>query len=106
MRSQRLHETRALFDSFPFHFDKSPAWLSTRHSGEARIDSRVATKDPQLVQIDHTPGAGGIKLVETMYPLVAEGIAHGLYLPNRGSILCGYCAYRQQCQDEYGGTVQ
>jgi hypothetical protein len=28
-------------------------------SGEARIDSLVATKDPQLVQIDHTPGESG-----------------------------------------------
>jgi hypothetical protein len=49
------------------------ALLGTEASGETRIDSLVATKDPQLVQIDHVPGAGGERLVTTMYPLIAEG---------------------------------
>jgi hypothetical protein len=31
-------------------------------SGEARIDFLVATKDPQLIQIGHTPGKSGKKL--------------------------------------------
>jgi RecB family exonuclease len=80
--------------------------LADSVSGAARIDSLVSTKDPQLVQIEHTPGASGRKLVETMYPLVAEGISNGLFLPNRASTLCGYCAYRNACEAEYGGTVE
>lgn len=80
--------------------------LADSVSGETRIDSLVATKDPQLIQIDHTPGAGGRKLVERMYPLVAEGIASGLFLPNRASTLCSYCPYRGECEAEYGGTVE
>jgi hypothetical protein len=51
--------------------------LGPEASGETRIDSLVATKDPQLVQIDHTPGESGQKLVEQIYPLVAEGINNG-----------------------------
>lgn len=80
--------------------------LDEEASGRARIDSLVATKDPQLVQIDHTPGAGGKKLVETMYPLVAEGIENGLYMPNRASTLCGWCPFRTECAAEYGGTFE
>jgi CRISPR/Cas system-associated exonuclease Cas4 (RecB family) len=76
-------------------------------SGEARIDLLVSTKEPQLVQIDHTPSAAGRQLVERLYPLVAEGIAGGLYVPNRSSSLCSrrYCAFWKECQAEFGGEV-
>ena len=80
--------------------------LADSVSGETRIDSLVATKDPQLIQIEHTPGASGRKLVERMYPLVAEGISNGLFLPNRASTLCGWCPYQRACEAEYGGTVE
>jgi RecB family exonuclease len=79
--------------------------LADSVSGETRIDSLVSTKDPQLVQIEHTPGESGRKLVESMYPLVAEGIANGLFLPNRASTLCSYCPYRSECEAEYGGAI-
>ena len=46
-------------------------------SRETRIDTLVGTKEPQLVQIEHTPGEAGRRLVERLYPLVAEGIAGG-----------------------------
>ena len=75
-------------------------------SGETHIDSLVPTKDPQFIQIKHTHGESGKKLVETMYPLVAEGIENGLFLPNRASTLCSYCPYRRACEAEYGGTVE
>ncbi len=39
MCCQRLHKARAFFDGFPFHFDKSPARLSTRHT----LDGLTAT---------------------------------------------------------------
>jgi CRISPR/Cas system-associated exonuclease Cas4 (RecB family) len=79
--------------------------LADSVSGNTRIDSLIATKDPQLIQIEHTPGASGRKLVERMYPLVAEGIANGLFIPNRASTLCGYCPYARECETEYGGAI-
>ena len=77
-------------------------------TASTRIDTLIATKSPQLVTIDHTPGDAGRKLVERMYPLVAEGIAGGLYLPNRASTLCSKrnCPYWKECQIEFGGEVQ
>ena len=77
-------------------------------SGAARIDTLVSTKDVQLIQVEHTPGEAGRKLVEKIYPLVAEGIAGGLFLPNRGSQLCSkrYCGYWKECQTEYGGEIE
>jgi RecB family exonuclease len=76
-------------------------------SGETRIDTLVGTKEPQLVQIGHTPGEAGRRLVERVYPLVAEGIASGLYLPNRNSNVCNrrYCAFADACEREFGGAV-
>jgi RecB family exonuclease len=81
------------------------ALLDHSVSGETLIDSLVSTKDPQLVQIEHTPGESGRKLVERMYPLVAEGIDNGLFIPNRASTLCGYCPYGRECETDYGGAV-
>jgi hypothetical protein len=75
-------------------------------SGETRIDSLVSTKDPQLIQIEHTPGESRRELVERMHPLVAEGIENGLFLPNRASTLCSWCPYARACEAEYGGTVE
>ena len=77
-------------------------------SGEARIDMLVSTKEPQLVQLDHAPGDAGRRLVERIYPLVAEGIAAGVFTPNRSSTLCSrrYCAYASECEREFGGSVE
>jgi hypothetical protein len=46
----------------------------------------------------HQCGELGRRLVERIYPLVAEGIAGGLYLPNRGSSVCSrrYCAFAER----------
>jgi hypothetical protein len=76
-------------------------------SGETRIDTLVSTRDSQLIQIDHIPGSGGKRLAERIYPLVAEGIAGGLYLPNRGSSMCSrrYCPFADACEREFGGSV-
>src|SRR5262249_56589508 len=77
-------------------------------SGRARIDTLVGTKEPQLVQIEHKPGEAGRRLTERIYPLVAEGIAGGLFLPNRNATSCSrrYCAVLPQCEREFGGCVQ
>jgi CRISPR/Cas system-associated exonuclease Cas4 (RecB family) len=79
--------------------------LGQEVSGATRIDSLVATKDPQLVLIDHAPGESGRKLVEQIYPLVAEGINNGLFIPNRASTLCSYCPYKAECAKEFGGAI-
>jgi hypothetical protein len=72
------------------------------------VDTLVGTKDPQLVQIEHKPGEAGKHLVERIYLLVAEGIAGGLCLPNRGSSVCRrrYCAFAEACEGEFGGSVE
>jgi CRISPR/Cas system-associated exonuclease Cas4 (RecB family) len=79
--------------------------LADSVSGKTRIDSLVSTKDPQLVQIEHTPGESGRRLVERMYPLVAAGIENGLFIPNQASALCSYCPYKQECAHEFGGVI-
>ena len=73
-----------------------------------RIDTLVGTKEPQLVQIEHMPGEAGRRLVERVFPLVAEDIAGGLYLPNRNSNVCNrrYCAFVDACEREFGGAVE
>src|SRR5262249_1056849 len=75
-------------------------------SGRARIDTLVGTRDPQFIQLEHTPGERGKRLIERLYPMVAEGIAGGLFLPNRNSSTCSrrYCAFADACEREFGGT--
>jgi PD-(D/E)XK nuclease superfamily len=82
--------------------------LTPEASGEARVDHLIANKRADLVSIDYAPAAAGRKLVETLYPMVAEGIAGGLFTPNRTSRACGrkYCAYAAACEREFGGTVE
>lgn len=82
--------------------------LAPGATGKARLDMLVSTKEPQLVTIEHTPGAAGRRLIERMYPAVAEGIAGGLFAPNRASNLCSrrYCAFADQCEREWGGVVE
>jgi PD-(D/E)XK nuclease superfamily len=82
--------------------------LTPGASGETRVDSLVSTKDPQLVQIEYTPGDSGRRLIERLYPLAAEGMASGLYVPNRSSTMCSrrYCNFADQCCAEFGGTVE
>jgi hypothetical protein len=43
--------------------------------------------------------------VERLYPLVGEGIANGLFIPNRASTLCSYRPYRSECEAEYDGAI-
>ena len=99
------HKPSKISGDHAFQLATYATLLADSVSGQTRIDSLVATKDPQLIQIEHTPGASGRKLVERMYPLVAEGIANGLFIPNRASTLCGYCPYARECEAEYGGAI-
>jgi hypothetical protein len=77
-------------------------------SGEARLDMLGKTKTVRLVRQAYTVGAQDIRAVEVMYPLVRDGIAVGLYFPNRQSFSCSRhnCACWQHCEREFGGTVE
>jgi RecB family exonuclease len=79
-----------------------------RSSGQARLDTLVATKAPQLVTIEHRANAGDLMLAASLYPLVQEGMREGLYYPNRASRLCSrkYCNFADACCREYGGHVE
>jgi len=56
-----------------------------------------------LGRLEHRPGENGQKQV---YPLVAEGINNGLFIPNRASTLCSYFPYKAECDAEFGGVVE
>jgi hypothetical protein len=77
-------------------------------TGEARLDTLVKTKVVQLVRQAYTVGEQDIRAVEVMYPLVQDGIASGLYFPNRQSLTCSQrnCSFWRQCEHEFGGSVE
>jgi hypothetical protein len=77
-------------------------------TGEARLDTLVKTKTPQLVQQSYAVSQQDLRATEVLYPLVREGTASGLFFPNRQSLMCSRrnCAFWRQCQREFGGTVQ
>jgi putative RecB family exonuclease len=76
-------------------------------SGEARLDTLVKTKAVQLIQQSYTVSSQDIRATEVVYPLVRDGIASGLYFPNRQSLTCSrrHCTYWQHCEREFGGIV-
>lgn len=82
--------------------------LAPGASGEARLDTVVATKVPKLVRIDYTVSVADQLMTQHLYPHVREGIREGLYFPNRSSNLCSrkYCAFADACCKEFGGAVE
>jgi hypothetical protein len=75
-------------------------------SGHGRLDTLVATKEPQLVQIEHTPEKRR-KACRAHVSAGRRGIAGGLYLPNRSSKVCSrrHCPFADACEREFGGFV-
>lgn len=82
--------------------------LEPRANGQARLDTLVATKTPQLVTISYEVSEADQRMTQSLYPLVREGMREGLYFPNRGSNLCSrrYCNFCDACEKEYGGKVE
>jgi hypothetical protein len=76
-------------------------------SGGARLDTLVKSKTVQLVQQSYMVSEEDLRATEILYPLVRDGIASGLFFPNRQSLLCSrrHCGFWRQCQQEFGGTV-
>ena len=77
-------------------------------TGQARVDTLVATKTPQVVTQEYTVSPADVKMTEKVYPLVREAMREGIYLPNRTSNLCSYkhCAFAATCEAEFGGHVK
>jgi hypothetical protein len=77
-------------------------------SGEVRIDSLVKTMTPQIVQQSYTVGEADLRATKVLFPMVQEAMGSGMYCPNRQSMLCSHkhCAFWQQCEQEFGGTVR
>jgi RecB family exonuclease len=82
--------------------------LAPHVSGEARIDTLVATKVPQLVRMDYKVSVADQLLTTHLYPHVREGMREGLYFPSRCGNMCSrkYCAFADACCKEFGGTVE
>lgn len=75
-------------------------------NGQAEIHSLVSTKEPQLIQIEQTPGAHGRRFVERIYPMIVDAINGGLFMPNRASTFCSKCPYKSECVAEFGGSLE
>jgi hypothetical protein len=76
-------------------------------SGEVRLDTLVKTKTVQLIQQSYAVDDQDLRATEVLYPLVRQGIANGLYFPNRQSLTCSRrnCAFWRHCEREFGGKV-
>lgn len=84
------------------------ARLTDSPTGEARVDTLVKTKLPQLVQINHTVNGQDYLATERLYPLAQAAMREGFYYPNRNSVLCSRrnCPFWSACEDEFGGRVE
>jgi CRISPR/Cas system-associated exonuclease Cas4 (RecB family) len=81
--------------------------LTPGATGEARVDTLVKTKTPQLVQISIAIDAADLAQTERIYPRVQQSIRAGIFLPNRQSYLCSrrYCSFWRACQSDFGGRI-
>ena len=76
-------------------------------TGEARVDTLVKTKTPQLIQLSCIIDQSDVEATERLYPLVQQAIRNRVFLPNRQSYMCSrrYCGAWRACQREFGGRV-
>jgi len=74
----------------------------------ARIDTLTKAKQPGFYSHTLTIDDDQARFAERIYPMVAEAIGDGLYLPNRGNESCSrkHCPFWQSCEAEFGGTVK
>ena len=84
------------------------ATLAPKASGAAELHTIVKLqKDIKIVPQSFVVTEADRRSVETLYPLAQEGMASGLYTPNRNNYLCSrkYCPYWKQCIQDFGGDV-
>lgn len=77
-------------------------------SHTVRLDYLTKTRTPAYVQLKTGLADEDYRYAEALYPMTAEAMEAGIYLPNRASNLCSrkHCAHWQACEAEYGGTVR
>jgi len=81
--------------------------ICSEATGQARLDTLVKTKTPQLVQLTCTVDQMDVDATAKLYPVVQRGIRGQFFVPNRSHYLCSrkYCAAWRVCQTEFGGRV-
>jgi len=90
------------------HALQTTTYAMLEQSDHAQIHTLVRTKTPQLIRhtLEVTPEMR--RYAQTIYPLVADSMATGLYPPHRASIFCSRnnCAFWRTCEQEYGGQIE
>ena len=81
--------------------------LAPGASGTVKLDTLVKSKTVQVVEQTFTITPADERSTQVLYPLAQEGMRSGLYMPNRGSLLCSrkYCPYWERCEADFGGYV-
>jgi CRISPR/Cas system-associated exonuclease Cas4 (RecB family) len=76
-------------------------------SGEARVDTLVKTKTPQLIAQSFRVTPEELKVPERLYPAAQGAMQKQHYMPNRLSMMCSRrnCSYWRHCEREWGGEV-
>lgn len=99
---------------------RKPTGISAKHSLQlttyailAKLDSAAlhtltTAAQPKFYVTSTNIGPAEVQYAESVYPLIADSIATGLYPPRRDHQNCSrrFCAYWRECQDEYGGEVR
>lgn len=77
-------------------------------SHTVRLDVLTKTKTPAYVRLQTGLQEDDYRYAERIYPMAAEAMEAGIYLPHRSGNLCSrrYCAHWQTCEIEFGGTVR
>ena len=84
------------------------AMIAPRASGRARLQTLTKTKTVQLHTQTVDVTDADRRHASKLYQIAQEGMRSGLYMPNRGSLLCSrkYCSFWARCVEEYGGEVE
>jgi len=59
-------------------------------------------KKPEFVQYSAYRGPEDVKRLVAVIKAVDQGIRHGVFIPNRGSMSCHACGYEQECSTWQG----
>jgi RecB family exonuclease len=82
--------------------------MMTPGAQSARLDTITKQKTPQWVPQTYTVDSGERRYVETLLPILQDGMKDGRYWPQRDHNLCSrkYCPFWRQCEREFGGVVK
>jgi RecB family exonuclease len=82
--------------------------MTTPGATSARLDTITKQKTPQWVPQSYTLDDGERRYVETLLPILQDGMKDGRYWPSRDHNLCSrkYCPFWRACEQEFGGQVK